>query len=141
MFVVHGRDHEALREVKTFFADRAGSFELVVLAEQPSRGLTLIEKFEAYAADSDLALVLLTPDDVGHLVAGADPPRGRARMNVLFELGYFLGALRRRSGRVFILKKGDVEIPSDPAGVVYIDISAGVEAAQEVIERELSDWL
>jgi CheY-like chemotaxis protein len=141
VFIVHGRDHETLQEVRGFFVDVLRFPEPIILAEQPSRGLTLIEKFERYAADSDLAIVLLTPDDVGHLVGHPDSSARRARMNVLFELGYFLGALRRRSGRVFILKKGDVEIPTDLAGIVYIDISNGVASAGNVIRRELVEWL
>ena len=59
-------------------------------------------------------------------------------MNVLLELGYFLGTLRRTSGRVVVLRKGDVEIPSDLAGVVYIDISGGVQAAAPEIIVEFS---
>lgn len=89
LFIVHGRDQDTLREVRAFFTDVLRLSEPVVLAEQPSRGLTLIEKFERYAADSDLAVVLLTPEDVGHLVGQADSSTRRARMNVLFELGYF----------------------------------------------------
>ena len=42
----------------------------------------------------------------------------RARQNVIFELGYFTGKLDR--GRVCALTKGNVEIPSDYDGVLYI---------------------
>lgn len=141
VFIVHGRDEVAVQELKALLQIRMGFPEPIVLAEQPSRGLTLIEKFEQYAADSDLAFVLFTPDDIGYLSGAPDSPSHRPRMNVLFELGYFLGALRRRSGRVFLLKKGSVKVPSDIAGVVYIDISPGVESAARVIQQELADWL
>ncbi len=141
MFVVHGHDMEILQELKILFRRRTGFPELVILADQPSRGLTLIEKFEKYAADADLALVLLTPDDVGQLADGSESPTQRARMNVLFELGYFLGALRRRTGRVFVLRKGNVAIPSDIAGLVYLDITAGVQAVEVDLERELAEWI
>jgi predicted nucleotide-binding protein len=59
--------------------------------------LTVIEKFEENA-DVQYALVLLTPDDIGYEVADATKPeeerdlRLRARQNVIFELGYFVGA-------------------------------------------------
>ncbi len=141
LFIVHGRDHDTLREVKALLQEVLPLSEPAVLADQPSRGLTLIEKFERYASDSDLAFVLLTPNDLGYLVGQSSESRSRPRMNVLFELGYFLGTLRRRSGRVFILKKGDLELPSDLSAVVYIDISAGVKDARDVIRRELQDWL
>ncbi|MFV1949401.1 MAG: TIR domain-containing protein [Anaerolineales bacterium] len=44
----------------------------------------------------------------------------RARQNVTFELGFFIGALGRE--RVCALHKGKVEIPSDFSGVLWIRI-------------------
>lgn len=41
----------------------------------------------------------------------------RARQNVIFEWGYFVGRLGRE--HVFALKKGDVELPSDIQGWVW----------------------
>jgi predicted nucleotide-binding protein len=41
----------------------------------------------------------------------------RARQNVVFEHGLFVGKLGR--DRVVALKKGDVEVPSDLDGVLY----------------------
>jgi predicted nucleotide-binding protein len=51
--------------------------------------------------------------------------RSRARQNVVLELGYFLGRLGRT--HVCALKRGELEIPSDFEGVVYVnfDISDG----------------
>ncbi|WP_312865064.1 TIR domain-containing protein [Rhizobium leguminosarum] len=49
------------------------------------------------------------------------PVRGqRARQNVIFERGYFAGKLGR--GRVCLLRKGEVEIPSDLFGIIYTDM-------------------
>ncbi|MDE0485502.1 MAG: nucleotide-binding protein, partial [Nitrospira sp.] len=42
----------------------------------------------------------------------------RARQNVIFEFGYFIGKLDRK--RVCALIKGDVEKPSDYDGVLCI---------------------
>ena len=95
--------------------------------------MTLIEKFEYYAREVDIAFVLFTPDDIGGLDESPDSTQARPRMNVVFEYGYFLGALRRRSGRVFLLTKGKLEIPSDISGVVDIDISNGMEAVEETM--------
>ena len=58
---------------------------------------------------------------------------------MIFELGYFLGVFGRSSGRVFLLHKGALDLPSDISGVIYIDISNGVDAAGENIRRELAD--
>ena len=41
----------------------------------------------------------------------------RARQNVVLELGYFLGRLGR--DKVFMLHTGNIEQPSDLAGIIY----------------------
>jgi len=83
----------------------------------------MIEKFEGHAVVG-YAIVLLTGDDRGGL-ADADPVtyRLRGRQNVILELGYFLGTLRRRN--VAVLYEEGVEIPSDYEGVAYIPLDRG----------------
>lgn len=114
---------------------------IAIIQDEPSAGRTIIEKFEEYAADCNVVFVLLTPDD--HVATATDPNerRWRARQNVILELGYFLGKWTRKSGRVLLLHKGSIEIPSDIAGVTYIPIDAGIKSAGESIRRELGDWL
>ncbi|MNQ69236.1 putative nucleotide-binding protein containing TIR-like domain protein [compost metagenome] len=58
----------------------------------------------------------------------------RARQNVIFELGFFAGKLGR--GRVCLLRKGQVEIPSDLFGVIYTDMDSA-EAWKMKLVREL----
>lgn len=115
VFIVHGRD-EAAKEAVARFVSR---FDLdpIILHEQPNAGRTIIEKLEGHL-DVDFAIVLLTPDDVGGFAA--DPPtlQNRARQNVVLELGLFLGALGRK--HVCVLHKGNLELPSDFDGVVYV---------------------
>lgn len=133
-FIVHGHDQHAVLDLKNFLQSRLKMPEPIVLHERASGTLTIIEKFEKYAADIDIAFILLTPDDF------ADPAvkkEGRARQNVIFELGYFVGSFGRKSGRVILLTKTGVEIPNDLAGVVYIDITNGVVAAGEKIRTEI----
>jgi len=113
VFVVHGHD-EAAREKIARFLERL-QFKPIILHEQASRGRTIIEKVEAHA-DVGFAVVLLTPDDEGCEKGGTARPR--ARQNVVLELGYFLGRLGRT--HVCALKRGDIEIPSDFEGVVYV---------------------
>ncbi len=137
-FIVHGRDEAAVLELKLFLQNRLGFAEPIVLSAMPSGGRTLMEKFEHYASQADIVFALVTPDDMGRLAEPAGKPKHRARQNVIFEVGYFLGYLKRQSGRIILLHKGDVEIPSDLAGIVYIDISSGIEAASEQIRRELT---
>ena len=45
--------------------------------------------------------------------------------------------LGRTSGRVFLLYKPPLELPSDLSGVCYIDTALGVEAAGESLRAEL----
>lgn len=117
IFLVHGHD-EARHEVARYLEKVVRDTEVVILSEQASRGRTVIEKFEAHGAAASFAVVLLTPDDEGRAVGAADL-QPRARQNVVFELGYFVGKLGR--DRVVVLNKSGVEKPSDIAGIVYID--------------------
>lgn len=119
VFVVHGHDEAARLAVARFLEQL--DLEAIILNEQPDRGLTIIEKFEDCASDVGFAVVLLTPDDVAHAVA-ATQQAARARQNVIFELGYFAGKLGR--GRACLLRKGEVEIPSDLYGVIYTEMDA-----------------
>ena len=108
VFLIHGQDDGA-KETVARFIERFG-LEPIILHEQPNRGLTIIDKFEQHAQETGFAIALLTPDDMGARQGKEDDWRPRARQNVIFELGWFLGRLGR--GRVCALKKGGVEEPS-----------------------------
>jgi CheY-like chemotaxis protein len=137
VFIVHGHDDNAKFEVKNYLQNVLHLPEPIILHEKPNMGRTLIEKFEELSACTELAFVILTPDDKPANATDGDSEKRRARQNVILELGFFLGKLGRHSGRVFLLHRGPVELPSDLSGVVYIDISNGVEAAGEQIRREI----
>jgi predicted nucleotide-binding protein len=137
-FIVHGQDTQEKIALKNYLQNTLGFPEPVILHEQPNLGRTIIEKFEEYAGTADLVFVLLTPDDKPSGPHASNDEKRRARQNVVFELGYFLGTFGRLSGRVFLLHKGPLELPSDISGVVYIDISGGVAAAGESIRKELT---
>jgi len=115
VFIVHGHD-DAAKEVMARFVERLG-LEPVILHEQPNSGNTIIEKLLAHV-DVDFTVVLLTPDDVGSLVSDPTSLKSRARQNVVFEFGLFVGSLGRK--KVCALHKGDVELPSDYHGVLYV---------------------
>ena len=59
---------------------------------------------------------MFTANDVGN-AKSATEPKPRARQNVVFEAGFFIG--KRGRDRIVILSDSGVEIPSDLAGVVY----------------------
>jgi len=138
-FIVHGHNDATKLELKNYLQNTIGFPEPIILHEEPNLGRTLIKKFEDYALFSNLAFILLTPDDKMASQDDSDTEKRRARQNVILELGFFLGALGRESGRVFLLHSGPLELPSDLSGVVYIDISNGIEAAGEQIRRELQN--
>jgi predicted nucleotide-binding protein len=131
VFVVHGHD-EGAREGVGRFLEKIG-LTAIILREQPNQGRTTIEKFVDYAGEVGFAVVLLTPDDLGG-AAATEVQLSRARQNVIFELGYFVGF--RGRGRACLLRKGEVEIPSDLYGVVYtaMDSADGwkIELAREL---------
>jgi predicted nucleotide-binding protein len=120
VFVVHGRDNAA-KETVARFLERLG-LRAIILHEQPNKGATLIEKFEANS-DVGFAVVLLTPDDIGGVATEPAKMAARARQNVVLELGYFIGKLGRQ--RVCALYMEGVEIPSDFQGVVYVPYDEG----------------
>jgi len=119
VFIVHGRDNEAKQEVSRFIESLG--LEAIILHEQASSGMTIIEKIEHYSNDADFALVLYTACDKGR---GAHetkvPARDRARQNVVFEHGYLMAKLGREN--VCSLVKGEIETPNDISGVVYVQL-------------------
>lgn len=122
IFIVHGRDDEGMKETVARFIERLG-LNAIILHEQPNEGRTIIEKFVDYS-NVGFAVALLTPDDRGgprDIEAGSY--RFRARQNVIFELGYFLGRLGRK--RVCVLYREGVEIPSDYQGVLFVPLDDG----------------
>ncbi|HSS48379.1 MAG TPA: nucleotide-binding protein [Thermoanaerobaculia bacterium] len=139
VFVVHGHDDRAKTELEILI--RELGLEPIVLHRQADRGQTLIEKFEANS-DVGYAFILLTPDEVAYLKSqesSSDADRikeKRARPNVIFEFGYFVGKLGR--GRVCCLHTGGVTLPSDLAGLVYKAYTDHVEELGLSIVRELT---
>ncbi|WP_445398997.1 TIR domain-containing protein [Zobellella sp. An-6] len=119
VFIVHGRDNEAKQEVSRFI-EKLG-LEAIVLHEQASAGMTIIEKIEHYSNDADFALVLYTACDLGRGAHESNiRPMNRARQNVVFEHGYLMAKLGREN--VCSLVKGDIETPNDISGVVYVTL-------------------
>ena len=116
VFLVYGHDETLLSQTARFL-EKLG-LEVILLREQPGQGQTIIEKLE-HNSDVKFAVVLLTPDDLGKSVRGTEL-RPRARQNVIFELGYFIGKLGRQN--VSILYRESVELPSDYFGIEYIKI-------------------
>jgi CheY-like chemotaxis protein len=140
IFLAHGRDAQAMNNVKQELEDRL-KLGVIVLAEQTGGGRSILEKLEENSR-VEFAVVILTPDDMAceatpEIAAGRSKPEYtlRARQNVIFELGFFIGRLGRK--HVFVLCKGDVEIPSDYRGIGFISLN-GDEDWRRKLAQELS---
>jgi predicted nucleotide-binding protein len=121
IFIVHGHD-EAAKQAVSRFIEKLG-LNPIILHEQPNAGRTIIEKFEHHS-DVAFAVILLTPDDAGAVKDRLEDAKPRARQNVIFELGYFVGKITRH--KVCALYTGGVELPSDYHGVLFLEMdSAG----------------
>lgn len=62
VFIVHGTDQMPVKELKVILAEVG--LNPIILCEQSSRGMTLIEKLHKYS-DVGFAFIVLTPDDLG----------------------------------------------------------------------------
>ena len=114
IFVVYGHDERMKLEIENFLSVKL-KLHPISLDTQPNGGQTIIEKFEKFASEVSYAVVLMSPDDDAEVNGQIFK---RARQNVIMELGYFIAKLGR--SKVCILQKGDVEIPSDIAGILHV---------------------
>jgi predicted nucleotide-binding protein len=134
IFIVYGHDVDCREQLELLL--RRMKLEPVILQNLVSGGLTIIEKLESNL-DVRYACVLLTPDDQGHPAGKPDQIRLRARQNVVLELGMFLVHLGRK--RVAILHKGELELPSDINGLIYIRFEKRVDEVKERLGAELQE--
>lgn len=116
IFIVHGHD-TALKVTVARILEKL-DLESVILHEQENNGKTIIEKFESNAEECGYAVILLTADDWGYAKEeNDDSKKARARQNVVFEMGFFMGKLGR--DRVFLLLDKGVDKPGDLDGIIY----------------------
>lgn len=137
IFIVHGHD-DALKQEVARIVEKQG-LDAVILSEQANHGKTIIEKFEENT-DVGAAICLFTGDDYGRAIKddkGEETKpandRLRARQNVVFASGYFMGRLGRE--KVILIANPEIEIPSDLQGVVYTnDKSWQIDVLKELKE-------
>ena len=133
VFIIHGHDEGAWRDLRDMLQGSDFGLEAVVLKEQPGATQTLIEKFERAALDCAFAIALVTPDD---MVKKAGKASWQARPNVLFELGWFYGRLGPH--RLLVLKRGEgTALPSDLGGIMTLDFSKSVRETLASLRDEL----
>lgn len=117
IFIVHGHDGELKEALARLIESQ--DLQAIILNEKANQGRTLIEKLENNS-DVGAAIALFTNDDFGR-VKDSNEDMPRARQNVVFEAGYFMGKFGR--DHIVILAEKGVELPSDLQGIVYTDKS------------------
>jgi predicted nucleotide-binding protein len=115
VFIIHGHNETAKQTVARFIVHLG--LTPIILHEEPNKGRTLIEKVLDHSEDVNFAIALLTSDDVGYSKKNKKQ-ENRARQNVIFEMGLFIGILGRQ--KVAALLEEKVKPPSDFDGVAYI---------------------
>ena len=134
VFIVHGHD-DLLKESVARLVEKIG-LEAVILHEQPNGGKTIIGKLGEQADMVGYAIILYTPCDEGRK-KGSRNSKPRARQNVVFEHGLFMGKLGAR--RVCALWKNEVEMPSDAQGILYIEVKDGSNDWMYQVAKELKN--
>lgn len=117
VFIAHGRNEE-MKQAVARIIEKIG-LNPIILHEQPNKGRTIIEKITDYS-DVGFAIVLLSPDDRAYSKkVKPEEAKPRARQNVIFELGFFIGILGRSRVVAIYEEVDDFQIPSDYKGVLY----------------------
>ena len=128
IFMSFGHNELLKLRLKDFIENRL-SIPTIVLADQPARGLTIVEILRR------LRTVLFCPD----LLTKDDEQKddaARARQNVIHELGFFQGKYGRKN--VVLLAERGVELFSNISGIVRIDLEpAHFESVFDPLRREI----
>jgi len=125
VFVVYGHQPQCRASLDAML--RRWGLEPLILDQLPSEGQTIIEKLEKHTAECQFAVVLATPDDVGHRADHPDEQAFRARQNVVLELGMLLSKLGRSRVAILLHQHENMERPSDIQGLLYIPFKDNLE--------------
>lgn len=133
IFIVHGHDNEMKQHVARIINNLG--LKPIILHELRNRGRTIIEKFEEEASDVGYAIILLSPEDEGRSI-GKNNYNPRARQNVIFEHGFFIGKLGRERVVALYRQISGFELPSDLYGVLYIPYNSdSIEWAYKICDE------
>lgn len=125
VFVVYGHDHASRDQLQLFL--QKIDFEPLILDQLPSGGATIIEKLETNINSAKFGIVLITPDDIGYRKDHKEEAMGRARQNVVLELGMLLSKLGRDKVFIFMKNQEMTEKPSDISGLIYMNFKEQVK--------------
>lgn len=134
IFIVHGHDTVALEQLELIL--RRLGLDPFILQNNDGESRTLIEALEKRIyEEAAFGIVLMSPDDYGYSKNKTNEERQpRARQNVILEMGMIMASLGRE--KMVILKKGNLELPSDVNGVIYLEFNEHVkEVAVKLANR------
>lgn len=159
IFIVHGRDEKQALLLQKYLRDKMKK-NAIIFDDLPDKGRTIIEQLEYIRMNVYHAFVIVTPDDLGCLRekiskltssliskkatnekkinAFLESLHKRARQNVVFELGLFIGALGREKVCCLLHHEID-EKPSDILGILYKPFRKSVKEIFHEIAAELKN--
>lgn len=135
VFIVHGHDN-AMKESVARVINMLG-LDPIILHERANKGDSLMDKL-AREGNVGFVVVILSADDKGNAKTDSEEKLNyRARQNVIFELGFFIGQMGK--SRVIALREeiSDFEEPSDYKGIAYIPYSNSNDSWKGKIGQEL----
>jgi predicted nucleotide-binding protein len=143
VFLVHGRDDDARKQLETFLTSLHINVidwsKALVLCGKPSPYVG--EVIDAGFANAQAIVVLMTPDDVAYLKndfwrAGDGPsekkPTGQPRQNVLFEAGM---AFAKGRDRTVIVDIGKNRPMSDVSGIHAVRLNNSAQRRKDLVNR------
>ena len=138
LFIVYGHDQNSREQLERILEN----LNITSSKVTNNSGMTIIEALEQGISKIHAGIVLLTPDDRAISVKDFETHKDnlgeklgyRARQNVILEMGMVMSKLGRDN--TIILKKGNLEYPSDINGIFYIDFNEHIkETIPRLVER------
>jgi predicted nucleotide-binding protein len=159
IFIVHGREKEPALELQKHLTRKSIDAKIFDDIREENTGNTIVELLEFIGDNVGYAFVVATPDDLGSLREDVEAYKNqlllgtpsvkakdvcgviekfstRARQNVVFEYGLFMGALGR--DKVCCLLNSETkERPSDIDGILYVPFQKSVQEVFSEIDAKL----
>jgi len=134
VYIVHGHDLASKEQLENLLY--SWNLKPLVTQDRAPGGRTIIEALERDLSECDYCIVLLTPDDIGFSKESSEKAqRPRARQNVILELGIAIGKLGR--DKILVLRKSEIEEPSDILGMIYESFNDHVSEIKDKIRKSL----
>jgi hypothetical protein len=139
-YIVHGRDTSTLEKLRRYLRTSLRIPNQIIIQDDPAVLVDLLAEGPEEAGIFKLIFVILT---------SASPPAAEEESadklhsweNILFKTGFLCGRSVGGAGKVMVLHAGDLRLPEEISGASLIDISAGLETADEQIRREVLPYL